>query len=168
MRNIFLIFIISSLLVSCYRYEEPTLVSLSGEYIVDKIVVNVTEGPNTGLDTTYLPGDVFINENDTFPLNQIDVGYTKWHFDYSVVSFLPYVNPAGQVEWSEQYFYSLIPSYTQYDLGYVDINMMKRRLVLKIVDDSAESLTFRTTGQWLFFNVWEESSITLQLTRVGP
>ncbi len=168
MRNIFFIFIISSILTSCYRYDQPPLVSLSGEYIIDKIVVNVTEGPNTGLDTTYLPGETFINDNDSFPLNKIDVGYTKWHFDYSVVSFSPYVNQSGQVEWSEQYFYSLVPSYTPYDFGYIDINLMERRLILKIIDDSAESITFRTTGQWMFLNVWEESSITLHLTRIGP
>jgi len=154
--------------VSCYRYEQPTLVSLSGEYIIDKITVNITEGPNTGMDTTYLPGDVFISETDSFPINNIEVGFTKWHFDYSVVSFDPHVNPAGQLEWSEQYFYSLVPSYTQYELGYVDINMIDRKLILKIIDDTAESITFRTTGRWVFLNVWEESSVTLHLTRVGP
>jgi hypothetical protein len=168
MRNIFLFLSFCLTFTSCYRYEEPSLVSLSGEYIIDKIVVNINEGPNSGIDTTYLPGDIFINENDTFPLNHIDVGHTKWHFDYSVVSFLPYVNQAGQTEWSEQFFYGLIPAYNQYDLGYVDINLMERRLILKIVDDSAESLTFRTTGQWVFPNIWEESSITLHMTRVGP
>jgi hypothetical protein len=120
------------------------------------------------MDTTYLPGDVFISETDSFPINNIDVGFTKWHFDYSVVSFDPYVNQTGQLEWSEQYFYSLVPSYTQYELGYVDINMIDRKLILKIIDDTAESITFRTTGRWVFLNVWEESSVTLHLTRVGP
>ena len=168
MKKIFLFFITSYMFVSCYRYEQPTLVSLSGEYIIDKITVNITEGPNTGMDTTYLPGDVFISETDSFPINNIDVGFTKWHFDYSVVSFDPYVNPAGQLGWSEQYFYSLVPSYTQYELGYVDINMIDRKLILKIIDDTAESITFRTTGRWVFLNVWEESSVTLHLTRVGP
>jgi hypothetical protein len=168
MKNIFFIFLSSILLISCYRYEQPPLVSLSGEYIIDKITVNITEGPNTGMDSVYLPGDVFINETDSFPLNEINVGFTKWHFDYSVVSFSPYVNPVGQVEWSEQYFYSLVPSYTQYEMGYVDINMINRKLILKIIDDTAESITFRTTGRWVFLNVWEESSITLHLTRVGP
>lgn len=168
MKNIFFIFLSSILLISCYRYEQPPLVSLSGEYIIDKITVNVTEGPNTGMDSVYLPGDVFMNETDSFPLNEINVGFTKWHFDYSVVSFSPYLNPVGQLEWSEQYFYSLVPSYTQYELGYVDINMINRKLILKIIDDTAESITFRTTGSWVFLNVWEESSITLHLTRVGP
>jgi len=168
MKNIFFIFLFSTLLISCYRYEQPPLVSLSGEYIIDKITVNVTEGPNMGMDSVYLPGDIFINETDSFPLNEINVGFTKWHFDYSVVSFSPYVNPVGQVEWSEQYFYSLVPSYTQYEMGYVDINMINRKLILKIIDDTAESLTFRTTGRWVFLNAWEESSITLHLTRIGP
>lgn len=168
MKNLFFIFVFSNVLISCYRYEEPSLVSLSGEYIVDKIIVNITEGPNSGSDTTYLPGDVFINENDTFPLNYIEVGHTKWHFDYSVVSFQPSVNLNGQTEWSKQFFYSLIPAYNQYDLGYIDINLMERRLVLKIVDDSSESLTFRTTGQWIFPHIWQQSSMTIHLTRVGP
>lgn len=168
MKNIFLILICSTVFMSCIKYEEPTLVSLSGEYIIDKIVLNINEGPNSGTDTIYQPGDIFINENDTFPLSHIEVGQTKWHFDYSVVSFLPYVNPIGQTEWSYQYFYSLIPAYNQYDLGYVEIYLKNRKLILKVVDDSAESLTFRTTGQWVFPNIWEESSMTLHLTRVGP
>ena len=168
MKNIFFILSISTLFISCVKYEEPTLVSLSGEYIIDKIVVNIIEGPNSGEDTIYLPGDVFVNENDTFPLNYIEVGQTKWHFDYSVVSFLPQVNMVGETEWAYQYFYSLVPAYNQYDLGYIDINLMDRKLILKVVDDSAESLTFRTTGQWVFPNIWEESSMTLHMTRVGP
>lgn len=168
MKNIFFILLSSILIISCYRYEQPPLVSLSGEYIIDKITVNVTEGPNTGMDSVYLPGDVFINEADSFPLNKINIGFTKWHFDYIVVSFSPYTNDVGQLVWSEQYFYSLVPSYTQFEMGYVDINMVNRKLILKIIDDTAESITFRTTGRWVFLNVWEESSITLHLTRIGP
>jgi hypothetical protein len=168
MKNIFFILSISTLFISCVKYEEPTLVSLSGEYIIDKIVVNINEGPNSGKDTIFLPGDVFVNETDSFPLNFIEVGQTKWHFDYSVVSFSPQVNMVGQTEWTQQYFYSLVPAYNQYDLGYIDINLMDRKLILKIVDDAAESLTFRTTGQWIFPHIWEQSSMTLHMTRVGP
>ena len=62
MKNIFFIFLSSILIISCYRYEQPTLVSLSGEYIIDKITVDLPEGTNVNIDTVYLPGDVFINE----------------------------------------------------------------------------------------------------------
>jgi len=68
----------------------------------------------------------------------------------------------------QQYFYNLIPSWTVYDLGYIDINLNGKRLIFKIIDDSAESLTLRTTGRWTFINSWEEKSITLHLTRTGP
>jgi hypothetical protein len=155
-------------LSSCVKYEEPTLVSLPGEYIIDKITVTDIEGNSSMSDSTYLPGDVFINQNDTFPLDSVVLGSTRWHFDYSVVSFAPETLPWGEVEWGEKYFYRLVPSWSVYDLGYVDMNLGSRRLVLKIIDDSAESLTFRTTGQWTFLNTWEEKSITIHMTRVGP
>jgi len=154
-------------LTSCVKYEEPTLVSLPGEYIIDKITISPTDGEEV-IDSVYLPGTTFLNPNDTIPLDSIDVGIKKWHFDYSVVSFNKEMNGWGQTEWTEQYFYSLIPSWTVYDLGYIDINLNGKRLIFKIIDDSAESLTLRTTGRWTFFNSWEEKSITLHLTRTGP
>ena len=163
---VFLYFILLGL-SSCVKYEEPTLVSLPGEYIVDKITITPIDGEEL-IDSIYLPGTTFLNPNEDIPLDSIDVGFKKWHFDYSVVSFNKEINGWGQSEWTQQYFYSLIPSWTVYDLGYIDINLNGKRLIFKIIDDSAESLTLRTTGRWTFINSWEEKSITLHLTRTGP
>ncbi len=163
---VFLYFILLGL-SSCVKYEEPTLVSLPGEYIVDKITITPIDGEEL-IDSIYLPGTTFLNPNEDIPLDSIDVGFKKWHFDYSVVSFNKEINGWGQSEWTQQYFYNLIPSWTVYDLGYIDINLNGKRLIFKIIDDSAESLTLRTTGRWTFINSWEEKSITLHLTRTGP
>jgi hypothetical protein len=163
---VFLYFILLGL-SSCVKYEEPTLVSLPGEYIVDKITITPIDGEEL-IDSIYLPGTTFLNPNEDIPLDSVDVGFKKWHFDYSVVSFNKEINGWGQSEWTQQYFYNLIPSWTVYDLGYIDINLNGKRLIFKIIDDSAESLTLRTTGRWTFINSWEEKSITLHLTRTGP
>jgi len=167
MRHLVFLYFIMLGLSSCVRYEEPTLVSLPGEYIVDKITITPIDGEEL-IDSIYLPGTTFLNPNEDIPLDSIDVGFKKWHFDYSVVSFNKEINGWGQSEWTQQYFYSLIPSWTVYDLGYIDINLNGKRLIFKIIDDSAESLTLRTTGRWTFINSWEEKSITLHLTRTGP
>jgi len=167
MRHLVFLYFIMLGLSSCVRYEEPTLVSLPGEYIVDKITITPIDGEEL-IDSIYLPGTTFLNPNEDIPLDSIDVGFKKWHFDYSVVSFNKEINGWGQSEWTQQYFYNLIPSWTVYDLGYIDINLNGKRLIFKIIDDSAESLTLRTTGRWTFINSWEEKSITIHLTRTGP
>jgi len=168
MKNFIILFFSIITFSSCYKYEEPTLVSLSGEYVVDKVTVINTEDTNQFYQEVFLPGDTYINQNSEFPLSVIDCGFTRWHFDYSVISFCPYPNSDGSVTYTEQFFYNYEYPLTSYEYGYVNINLISRRLILKLIDDQPESLTFRTTGQWTFNNIPKEVSITIQLTRIGP
>lgn len=156
-------------LVSCYRYSEQTTPTLSGEYIIDRITVTETESIGSPNDSIYNPGDLFIDKTSRMPLDIILVGSTRWHFDYSCVSFNPNHTNTGQVVWSEKYFYDLTPGFTQFDFGYVEFNLNGYVIVFKILEDGLESLTFRTTGQWNDNNYsLSEKFVTIQLTRVGP
>lgn len=162
-------FLFPILFVSCYKYAEQTTPTLSGEYILDKVTVTQTESTNNMSDSIYYPGDLYIDTMSIFPMNTISVGFTRWHFDYSSVSFCQSPNEFGEITWSEKYFYDLIPGWTIYDYGHVQLKIDGRVITFKILEDGLESLTFRSTGQW--FN--EDSnlsnkSITIQLTRIGP
>jgi len=168
MKNIFYL-LISLSLVSCYKYAEQTTPTLSGEYIIDKITLTQNESMGNPIDTVYYPGDVLIDSTSLFPLDLVEVGSTRWHFDYMQVAFSPTPTQWGTYEWSEKYFYDLIPGWTIYYYGYVQLKLNGRVLTLKIIEDGIESLTFRTTGQW--YNDEDELSsktLTLQLTRIGP
>jgi hypothetical protein len=54
-------------------------------------------------------------------------------------------------------------------LGYLNIefdNGTKR--VFKIVEDGLESITLRTTGQWVSGSAGEATTMTIYLTKIGP
>ena len=170
MRTLIKIILVSVVLYSCQKYEQPSLITLSGEYIVDKITYSKVENNNSAGEIVYYPGNTYINPMGSFPLDTINVGFTRWHFDYSVISFAPYSKPTGQMVWTKQYFYSVINHHSTYDLGYIDINMDNgTRRILKIVDDGIESIVLRSSGQWnVIGSPSTNESITLYLTRVGP
>ena len=168
MKKIFFV-VFPLLFTSCYKYAEQTTPTLSGEYVIDKITLVQNETMSDPSDSIYFPGDVFIDTTSLFPLDSISVGVTRWHFDLMVVAFCPSPTPWGTYQWSEKYFYDLIPGWTIYDYGYVQLKLDGRVLTLKILEDGLESLTFRTTGQWYNDeNELSEKTITLQLTRIGP
>jgi hypothetical protein len=97
------------------------------------------------------------------------VGFTKWHLDYSVISFKPQTLNTGETIWEKQYFYTVINHYTNYDLGYIDFTLDDgSRRIFKIIDDGVENLVLRTTGQWPYGASGTEESVTIYLTRVGP
>lgn len=170
MRTLIKIILVNIVLSSCQKYEQPSLITLSGEYIVDKITYSKVEYTNSPNEIVYNPGYTYINPMGSFPLDTINVGFTRWHFDYSVISFAPYVKPSGQMVWTKQYFYTIINHHSNYDLGYVDINMDNgSRRILKIVDDGIENIVLRTSGQWnINGRPSSNESITIYLTRVGP
>ena len=101
-------FLILLVITSCEVYQEPTLLSLSGEYVVDRITKQSTENTTSSNDITYNPGDIYLNPDDIFPMDSIHVGFTRWHLDYSIISFLPYQNQNGQTIWQRQYYYDIV------------------------------------------------------------
>ncbi len=155
-------------LTSCQKYSEPTSLSLSGEYVVDRVTYSKVENSSSPEDTVYEPGTVYTNPNDVFPMDIINVGFTKWHFDYSVVSFCPTPLPSGQVIWGQQYFYDIVGHHSIYDLGYIQFDINSSTRTFKIISDGYESLVLRTTGLWPGANSGSNESVTLYLTRVGP
>lgn len=168
MKRLFYIVLVLSSLTSCIKYEEPTSLSLSGEYVIDKVIYSETENTTSPEDSVYYPGDVYINPNDKFPMDSIYVGFTRWHLDYSVISFSPTPLPSGQTYWSQQYFYNIVGHYTVYDLGYIQFDCGNGERTLKIISDGAESLVLRTTGLWVGGSSGTNENVTIYLTRVGP
>ena len=49
-----------------------------------------------------------------------------------------------------------------------DFNKKTNSSEWKIIDDGVESLTIRTSGQWVNGNSGSNESFTLHMTRVGP
>lgn len=155
-------------LTGCEVYEEPTLLSLSGEYRIDKITYEkVDNSPSTGYKV-FLPGTTYINPTERFPMDTIVVGQTAWHFDYAEIRMVPYRTQDGRTMWLKRYFYDIINHNSVYDLGYIEFNCEGSKRVFKIIDDGMESLTLRSTGQWGYANLGPNVQLTLQLTRVGP
>ena len=166
MKKIFLFFITSYMFVSCYRYEQPTLVSLSGEYRIDKITYENRD--NSSLNQVFYPGDLYVNESETKPLDSISVGFTKLALDYSIIYFDPIDLPSGGTTWNKKFTYYTHGQRTVYDYGYIVFDYDGTRRVWKILDDQAESLVIRTSGSYDFGSNSSGETTTMFLTRVGP
>lgn len=166
MKKIALLLIL--VITSCEVYQEPKLLSLSGEYVVDRITKHSTENTTNPNEVTFNPGDVYLNPDDIFPMDSISVGFTRWHLDYSIISFYPYQNQNGQTIWQRQYYYDIINHNSIYDLGYLKFQANGSIRIFKILEDGAESITLRTTGLWPYSNIGPNQSATIHLTRIGP
>ena len=166
MKKIFLLLIF--VITSCELYEQPTLHSLSGEYVVDRITKHSTDNSTNTNELTFNPGDVYVNPDDIFPMDSINVGFTRWHLDYSVISFIPYQNQNGQTVWQRQYWYNIVNHTSTHNLGYLKFQVNGSVRIFKILDDSAESITLRTTGLWPYSNIGPNQLVTIHLTRLGP
>lgn len=157
MKKIWLFILI--LLTSCEVYDEPVSLSLSGEYIITQVTLYNYGGLYTN-QINYYPGSNYVNPNETFPVNDIQVGFTRWHFDYSVISFFPTQLGSGITSWGVQYFYSIVGQYSVYELGYIQFYTNNGFRTFKILEDGVENLVLQTTNS--------NQIITLYLTRVGP
>ena len=89
MKRLIFVSLCVTLLTSCLKYSEPTSLSLSGEYIVDRITYSKVENSSSPEDTTYQPGSVYINHLDIFPMDSISVGFTKWHLAVAGQQLIP-------------------------------------------------------------------------------
>ena len=169
MKSIF--YLISSIfiLTSCLKYAEPKLLSLSGEYRIDKITYEKTDNTDTLVFETYLYG-TYTNDSEIDVLDTIIIGATALHLDYSMIRFKPIANQDGSKTWTKEYYYYVHGPYSIYDLGYLEFNheQGKPPVRWKILDDGLESLVIRTPGQWPFGNAGPHVSLTYYMTRVGP
>ena len=168
MRKLLLLLGVLLGITSCTVYEEPKSLSLSGEYVISKITILSTENTTNSSGTIYSMGSHYVNTYDAPPLDDIQVGFTRWALDYSVISFYPIQNGSGTTTWQRQYFYTIVGHNNIYDLGYLQFQINGSVRTFKILDDGLESLTLQTTGLWPYSSSGPNQIVTLQLTRVGP
>jgi hypothetical protein len=155
------------ILTSCLKYSQPKLLSLSGEYRIDKITYENRD--NLSLNHVFYPGDLYVNPSETKPLDSIKVGFSRLALDYSTIYFDPIDNPmSGSTTWDKKYFYHVHGQTTIYDLGYIIFDYDGTRRVWKILDDGVESLVIRTSGSYDFGSNSSGETTTMFFTRVGP
>lgn len=167
MKQVFVLFLLIFSLSSCSKYVEPSLLSLSGEYRVDKITYEQTDNTINNNEMVFYPGDMYINPNDSHPFDTIPVGFYKMHFDYTIVRFSPQQNMDGSTTWTEQYFYNVYNQTTNYG-GDLTIDMNGSKRIFTIVEDGFEYIILRSKGAWFSGSSGPNESITLFLTRTGP
>ena len=168
MKSLFYLIVSFFILTSCIKYEQPKLLSLSGEYRIDKVTYEEIDNTSSSNNMVYYPGDLYVNPNEKFPMDSIYVGFTRIHMDYAMMRFGPINNSDGSVNWTKEYYYYVHGQTTQYDLGYIKVDIDGSTRIFKVVDDGLESLVLRTTGTWASGNAGSDVSVTLVLTRVGP
>ena len=166
MKKILISFISLVLITSCVKYTQPPLLSLSGEYRIDKITYENRD--NSSLNQVFYPGDLYVNESETKPIDSISVGFTRLALDYSIIYFNPVDLPSGGTTWSKKYTYYTHGQRSVYDYGYIVFNYDGTRRVWKILDDGVESLAIRTSGSYDFGSNTSGETTTMFLTRVGP
>ena len=166
MKKILISFISLIIMTSCVKYAQPPLLSLSGEYRIDKITYENRD--NSSLNQVFYPGDLYVNESETKPIDSISVGFTRLALDYSIIYFNPVDLPSGGTTWSKKYTYYTHGQRSVYDYGYIVFNYDGTRRVWKILDDGVESLAIRTSGSYDFGSNSSGETTTMFLTRVGP
>lgn len=153
---------------SCLKYGEPTSLTLNGEYRIDKITYEQTDNSQNTNSMVFYPGDLYVNPNEKFPLDSIQVGFTPLHLDYSMIRFNPILNPDGSKDWTREYTYYVHGHNNIYDLGYLTFDCEGVHRVWKIIDDGHESLVLRTQNSWYSGSSGPSESVTIYLTRTGP
>jgi hypothetical protein len=165
MKNIFKLLIVLISLSSCVKYTQPKLLSLSGEYRIDKITYEQTDNSPSPQSMVFYPGDLYMNPNDVSPFDSIPVGFFKLHMDYVQIRFSPSPQPDGSTVWNKAYFYSVVGE-TNTRLGNLIIEFEGTRKVFNIIEDGAETLVLRSTGQWASGSSGANESITLFLSLI--
>lgn len=166
MKKLFFILVLLVLTTSCVKYAQPPLLSLSGEYRIDKITYE--DKDNSDLNQVFYPGDLYVNQSETKPLDSISVGFTRLALDYSIIYFDPTDLIDGGTSWNKKFTYYTQGQRTVYDYGYIVFNYDGTRRVWKILDDGAESLVIRTSGNYDGGSNSSGETTTMFLTRVGP
>jgi hypothetical protein len=167
MKNLFVFFAFIFSLTSCVKYTQPKLLSLSGEYRIDKITYEKIDNSGSSDNMVYYPGDMYVNPNELNPFDTINVGFTKVAFDYQMFYYNPTLSPDGSTDWGNECFYS-VKNETNNFLGNLVIEINGTVRVFQIIDDGMETLVLRSSGQWAYGSSGADESITLFLTRVGP
>lgn len=182
MRTIFYILIIALLtsLTSCVKYVSGTNVTLSGKYLINRITIKSVD-QNVTIDSTYRAGDIYIDSSSyaPIPFDSIRVGYTFFHFDYSLIN-LRYMgvdnSNGGRDVWDTRYRTSYwIWGNNQWQSGYIQFSYQDvvktnawHKFTFQITEDKLESLELTSSGIWPSYKFGEKKIMIINLTRVGP
>jgi hypothetical protein len=166
MKNIIL-FVLSLSLFACEKYEQPSLLTLSGTYRIIKI-----ETVSSNISISIAGLDTFVNDDginvDTVwkPLNSLDtifLGRTLWMLDELKIYMLPVfdVNISNQpILWNSISYYTTFGQ-TYYTSGYLQFTHISGKTIrFKILEDGEESIVFeeqRNNGYVRYY-----------LDRIGP
>jgi hypothetical protein len=135
--------------LSCTKYSQPSEPKLSGEWQIDMVEYYRIENGDTINSMVYLPGDLYVNPNDNSPLDTIEVGFTRFHMDYSVISFKPVLAYGGATKWKEQFFYG-VSEVSHTCPGFMKFQYGEKKCVWKVKNSSFfySSLNLELKGQW--------------------
>lgn len=182
MKKIIVLFFIFICFSSCEKYvTNVSTLTLSGKYVVSKLVVIQTSQPTTK-DTTYLSGQLFVNKNLPDPFDSIKVNNFYMHFDYSSLRMIWYnrIQNGQRDKWEygespNEIFYWRVPySFNAYNLGMIQFDYRPKdknaftRITLQIDSDLTESiqlsgLDFAPSGK-----DGPHYRLIISLNRVGP
>jgi len=178
MKKYLVIFLIG--LTSCEKYvTNVSDLTISGKYVVSKLVVIETNNPNQG-DTTYLSNQIFINNSLPDPFDSIKVNDFYLHFDYSRVRIGLIGTNLGREIWkygdSPNYiFYNRVPwTFDAYTLGKISFEYVPMyrnsisRVVLQVDSDLLESIQLSGFEFISDNRLGTKKRLVFSLTRVGP
>ena len=166
MRTLFFL-LLTTLLLSCERYNQPSAGNLQGEYVIDIITFQKIDNNVTTDDTTYYPGSTYINPDEIYPMDTIQLGFTTWRFDYNVISMSPVLDGFGGKIWTKQYYIDVTSS-SGWESGYIEFMCEGTKRVFRLIDRQPERMVLRSSGEWPFANIGSKREITLTLSRTGP
>ncbi len=177
MKNIIYLFIFSGILGlnSCLKYSQPSSPKLSGEWRFDQMDYMRIENDDTLNPIVYSPGDIYTNSNDKFPLDSINIGFTRISMDYGSIRFNPIAKFGGGTDWLKTYFHTVTEVNNAFP-GFLCFETEFGKNVWKIVYTDYETMILQFKGEWDpnslgFFALQSADNydvLTARFTRVGP
>lgn len=170
------------LLVGCEKYTtEVSDLTLSGKYVVSKLTVIQTSQATTK-DTTYLSGQLFVNNNLPDPFDSIRVDNFHLHFDYASIRMIWYdrLQHGQRDRWMygespSEIFYSRVPwSFDAYTLGKIQFDYKPKdrnsyhRITLQVDSDLFETVQLSGLEFAPYGKDGPHYRLILSLNRVGP
>lgn len=163
------------LLFACTKYSQPSEPKLSGEWQIDLIEYFRIEDGDTIDNLIYLPGDLYTNPNDNSPLDSMAPGFTRFHMDYSMISFQPKLIYGGRTIWSEQYFYH-VTEVSHICPGFIKFKYNDIKQIWKVKQSGYTNLILELKGQWDpqsygyydFQTSATYDAVNIRCTRLGP
>lgn len=182
MRKIFFLLLICFLNSGCLKYStEISDLTLSGKYVVSKLSVIQTSQVNKK-DTTYLSGQMFVNNSLPDPFDSIRIDNFYLHFDYSTLrmNWVDRFQNGQRDRWEygespNEIFYNRVPwTYDAFTFGKIQFIYKPKdrnsyaRLIFQVDSDLPETLQlsgleFAPSGK-----DGPHYRIIFSLSRVGP